>query len=174
MTSIEILTQKEKELVAVAASIASGCLPCTMHHIKAVRGAGATEAEVLRAIGIGLDVRDNATEIMAEAAQGNLNYEYPGRAQSGSMEQPIYHLVAMGASLACNSAVGLEYYLTTARAAGASTGQIQTAIGIARAIRKEAAEKADVGIGSLIEPMQDTAENAEKQKGSVPPPCSCS
>ena len=174
MSTIEILTQKEKELVAVAASIASGCVPCTMHHIKAVREAGASEAEVLGVTRIALDVRDNATEVMAEVAQGNLNYEYPGKVQSSSMEQPINDLVATGAALACNSVTGLEYYLATARAAGASTRQIQTAIGIARAIRKEAAEKADIRVGSLIESTNATAEKAEKQKESVPPPCGCS
>jgi AhpD family alkylhydroperoxidase len=173
MSTIEILTQKEKELVAVAASIASGCVPCTMHHIEAVREAGASEAEVLGATRIALDVRDNATEVMAEVAQGSLNYEYPGKAQSGSIKHPIDNLVALGAALACNSVAGLEYYLITARATGASTHQIQTAIGIARSIRKSAAEKADSRIGSLIEPTQGKAAHAQKQKESVPPPCGC-
>ena len=174
MSTVEILAQKEKELIAVAASIASGCMPCTMHHLKAVREAGASEAEVLGATSIALDVRDSATEVMAEVAQGNLNYEYPGKAQSGSLEQLIDNLVALGAALACNSVAGLDYYLATARMAGASSHQIQTSIGIARSIRKSAAEKADVGIRSLIEPIRGKAENAQKQKESVPPPCGCS
>ena len=170
MSTIEILTQKEKELIALAASIASGCVPCTMHHIKAVREAGAAEVEVLGATRVALDVRDNATEVMAEVAQGSLNYEYPGKAQSGSIKQPIDNLVALGAALACNSVAGLEYYSATTKAAGASTRQIQTAIGIARSIRKSAAEKADSRIGSLIEPTQVVVE---KQKESIQPPCSC-
>jgi AhpD family alkylhydroperoxidase len=70
MTTAETLTQKEKELVAIAASIASGCLPCTTYHIKAVPESGASEAEVLGATRIALYVRDNATEMMAEAPRG--------------------------------------------------------------------------------------------------------
>jgi len=140
-----------------------------MHHIKAVREAGASEAEALSATRIALDVRDNATEMMVEVAQENLNYEYPGKAQSGSLEKPVGHLVALGAALACNSVAGLEYYLATARASGASTRQIQTAIGIARSIRKSAAEKVDVRFESLIKQIQ---VKTEKQKESVPPPCS--
>ena len=174
MSTIEILTQKEKELVAVAASIASGCMPCTMHHLRAVREAGASEAEVLGAIRIALDVRDSATEVMAEVAQGNLNYEYPGKAQSGSLEQPIDNLVAMGAALACNSVAGLEYYSATNRGAGASDRQIQTALGIARSIRKSAAEKADAIVGSFMNPAQVKIAKKEQKKESVPPPCSCS
>ena len=198
MSTEKILTQKEKELIAVAASIASGCVPCTTHHIKSLRGAGASEAEMLSATRIALDVRDTATEMMAEIAQGNLNYEYPREAQSASMEQPIDDLVAIGAALACNSVAGLEYYWTKASAAGVSTYQFQTAIGIARSIIKEAAKKAEITSASLVEstpantdqqaggccqntdhsPFERSNENpavqAENRKESVPPPCSCS
>jgi alkylhydroperoxidase/carboxymuconolactone decarboxylase family protein YurZ len=87
--------------------------------------------------------------MMAEAAQGNLNYKYPIKAQSGSIKGPVDNLVAIGAAVACNSVAGVEYYLTTARAAGASTRQIQATIGIARAIKKEAAEKADFRIRNI-------------------------
>lgn len=193
MPTTKKLTQKEKELVAVAASIASGCLPCTVRHTKTVREAGASEAEVLGATRIALDVRDNATELMAEVAHGNLSYEYPGKAQFGSLEQQMNDLVAIGAALACNSVAGLEYYLAAAKLVGASTSQIQTAIGIAQAIREEAAEKADAVIGKLIElseqcpgsccqkannilikqPSENVTSNAEKQEQSLPPQCSC-
>ena len=68
MSTVEILSQKEKGLIALAASIASGCLPCTEHNLQSVRQAGATDAEVLGAIDIALGVRNNATNILAEAA----------------------------------------------------------------------------------------------------------
>ena len=174
MTTMETLSQKDKELVAVAASIASGCLSCTTYHIKALRESGASELEILGAIRIALDVRDNATEIMAEAAQGNLIYEYPGNKQSSSLKQPIHDLIAIGAALACNSVAGLEYYLTVARTTGTSTRQIKTSMGIAQAIRNEAAERADARIGSLIGLAQVMEENAEKHNESVLPPCHCS
>ena len=174
MSTAEILTQKEKELVAVAASISSGCVPCTMHHLKAAREAGASEAEVLGATRIALDVRDSATEVMAEVGQENLNYGYPGKAQSGSLEQPIDNLVALGAALACNSVAGLEYYSAVTRASCASSHQIQTAIGIARSIRKSAAEKADAIVGSFMKPSQVKIANTEQEKEAVPPSCGCS
>lgn len=152
MPTVEILTQKEKELVAVAASIASGCVPCTKHYLKSVRRAGASEAEVLSAIRIALDVRDYATEMMAEVAQGNLNYEYPGKAQSRSVEQLIDNLIAMGAALACNSVASLEYYWTKAEEAGASTHQMLAVIQTVRAIKREAVETTDRKIGGLLKP----------------------
>jgi AhpD family alkylhydroperoxidase len=151
MSTDKKLTQKEKELVAVAASIASGCLPCTTQHIKLARETGAADGEVLRSIYIALDVRDNATEIMAETALGNPVNEYPMRELSGSIGQPVDDLISMGAALACNSVAGLEYHMWKARMAGASPRQIQTVMGIARAIRKEAEEKTGAIIGNVIE-----------------------
>jgi AhpD family alkylhydroperoxidase len=164
MSTVENLSQKEKGLIAVAASIASGCMPCTEQNIKSVGEAGADQAEIREAIDTALGARNNATNIMAEAAQGIPTTEYPIKARSGSLEQPINELVWLGAALAADSVTGLEYYLTRARAAGASTRQIRTAIGIARAIRREAAEKADAIVGSHIEPT--LAEGAGT-------PCGC-
>jgi AhpD family alkylhydroperoxidase len=174
MSTIENLAEKEKELVVVAASIASGCVPCTMHHIKSAHKTGASEAEIFAAIRIALDVRDNATEVMGETAQGNQNKKYPIQTQSSSLEQRMEVLVSIAAALACNSVAGLEYHLATAAAAGVSTRQIQTTLGIARAIRKSAAEKADAVIGDLLEPIQVTAEPTDKQKECGGLSCSCS
>ena len=198
MFTMKELTQKEKELVAVAASIASGCLPCTTQHIKTARETGASEREVLRSIYIASDVRDNATEILTEAAQGNPVNVYPTRMQSNAMDQPIDDLISMGAAMASNSIAGLEFYLTKARAAGASTLQIQSVVGIARAIRKEAEEEADAIIKYQIEPIpveaddqpegyyqqavsgfskqinEDLTAITKEQQESDPPPCGCS
>jgi AhpD family alkylhydroperoxidase len=174
MPTVEIFTHKEKELVAVAASIASGCVPCTMHHTKAVRESGASEAEVLGAIRIALDVRDYATEMMAEAAHGNLQYAYPGKTQSGSVEQPIDNLIAMGAAIACNSVAGVEYYWTKAKEAGASTRQMLVVIRSVRGIKKEAVEKTDAMLDSLLDPNQSKAEIVDKQEESVLSSCCCS
>ncbi len=174
MSTVEILTQKEKELVAIAASIASGCVPCTMHHTKAVREAGASEAEVLSAIRIALDVRDYATEMMAETAHGNLHDAYPGKTQSGSVEQPIDQLIAMGAAFACNSVAGVEYYWAKAKEAGASTRQMLVVIGIVRGIRKSAVEKVDAMIGTLLDPTENKTETADTQEESVSSSSCCS
>ena len=198
MSSVEKLSQKEKSLIAAAASITSGCLPCTVHHLKSVRETGATEAEVLEAIDIALGVRKNATNIIAEAAQGNPNREYLMEEYVGPLKQPVIELVSIGAALACNYGDGLEGYLTRARAAGATTLQIKIAARIARAIRKEAEEKAEALFEYAIKPTgvktdeqpegccqqgdnrqrkqsdENGSTNAEKEKESNQPSCGCS
>lgn len=173
MSTVEKLTQKEIDLIAVAASIASGCLPCLLQHAKAVRDAGGSEVELLDATKIALDVRDNTTEIMAETLLGNHYYEYPRKTLSTSIKKPVDHLVALAAAHTCNSVAGMEYHLTEAKVAGTSMCRIQTALEISRAIRKEAIDITDVKFENLIGPIQGIIENTDKPKIPVPPPCVC-
>ena len=58
------LTAKEKELVNIGASVATGCKPCTDYHFKKVRQAGASDEEIKDAITYAMLVRDSAKEIM--------------------------------------------------------------------------------------------------------------
>ncbi len=51
------LSHKEKELVAVGASVAAGCIPCTRYHIEEVRATGATTDEITHAIEAALCVK---------------------------------------------------------------------------------------------------------------------
>ena len=137
------LTQKEKELVAIGASIAAGCQPCTTHHFEAVRQAGATESEIRQAVDAALGVRHSATEIMTGLAEMHLG-------TGGAVEEPrnssrllIGELVSIGAALAVNCVTNLETHLQAARQGGATERQIQTALGVARAIKKVAELKAE-------------------------------
>ena len=55
---------KDKELAAVGISVAAGCKPCTIYHVKEARQAGASDEEMKRVAAAALDVREGATEIM--------------------------------------------------------------------------------------------------------------
>ena len=50
------LDRKQKELMAVAATIAVRCIPCVAHHANNAVKAGATRDEVLEAATIGVEV----------------------------------------------------------------------------------------------------------------------
>ena len=63
----QALGEKDQELIAVGASVASGCLPCTKFHRRAAAGAGADEGEILQVVRDATAVRKAATEIMAKA-----------------------------------------------------------------------------------------------------------
>jgi AhpD family alkylhydroperoxidase len=154
MSTIDILGQKEKELIALAVSIAAGCQPCTAHHVKVANEVGATETEISAAIENALNVRISATKIMAEIAYANQSDKCVVEPQIGSLQQLINEVISIGASLACNSVNGLEYHLQRAKITGASDRQIQTALGIARAIKKEAEEKSEAVVEGSGKPAK--------------------
>jgi AhpD family alkylhydroperoxidase len=148
------LTRKEKELIAVGASIAAGCQPCTAHHFKAAREAGATEAEIRQTVDEALSVRDRATKIMARVAEKHLGNEAPLDEQQASSKPLMGALVSIGAALAVNCTTSLEAHLQAVRAAGATDRQIQTALGIARNIKKVAGEKVEAVAKVVAEPTE--------------------
>lgn len=51
------LSPRERELVAIGASIGSNCVPCVQFHIPAAKQAGLTDVQVQEAIKIADDVR---------------------------------------------------------------------------------------------------------------------
>lgn len=157
MSTNRILTQKEKELVAVGASIAAGCQSCTAHHFNAVRAAGATEAEIRQAVDNALCVRDSATRVMTGLAEKYLGTGQVTEEPCCSEKPLIGELVSIGAALGVNCTTNLKTHLQAARAAGATEQQIQTALGVARAVKKVAGEKVETA-AKVVRPTEMEAE----------------
>ena len=103
------LTVKERELVNVGASVATGCKPCTDYHFEKVRGAGATDAEIKRAITDAVAVRDSAREIMESHGLQHLGIVRAGEQEPHETSTTrIRELVAVGAAFAVNCTTNLE------------------------------------------------------------------
>ena len=171
MSTNGILTQKEKELVAIGASIAAGCQPCTKHHFQAVREAGATEAEIRQAVDAALCVRNSATKIMTGLAERHLGNGRMVVEPCCSSKSLIDELVSIGAALAVNCTTNLETHLQAAWAVGATDRQIQTALGVARAIKKIAEQKVVVAAETVAEPITPVEAEAP---GGCGDDCGCS
>jgi AhpD family alkylhydroperoxidase len=176
MSTNGILTHKEKELVAIGASIAAGCQPCTAHHFKAVRQAGATEAEIRQAVDAALCVRNSATKIMTGLAEKHLGNRRVVEEPCCSSKLLIGELVSVGAALAVNCSTNLETHLQAARTVGATDRQIQTALGVARAIKKVAEQKAEaittaVAKQQVVVAIETVAELAGPEEAKVPGGC---
>ena len=159
MSTNGILTQKEKELVAVGASIAAGCQPCTAHHFKAVREAGAAEAEIRQAVDDALCVRNSATRIMTGLAEKHLGNEPSAEESCCSSKPLIGELVSIGAALSVNCPTNLETHLKAARAMGATERQIQTALGMARSIKKVAGQKVEAATGTATAKEEESCDD---------------
>ncbi len=112
---------------------------------------GATEAEIRQAVDDALCVRNSATKIMTGLAEKHLGNEPPAEDSCGCDTKPLIgELVSIGAALAVNCATNLETHLQAARTAGATERQIQTALGVARAIKKVAGQKVEAVIDTAV------------------------
>ncbi len=74
------LDRKQKELMAVTASVATRCIPCLANHSNNAISAGATRNEVLEAAAIGVEfgggpsfvvVRDNLLDFLDETEKNS-------------------------------------------------------------------------------------------------------
>jgi alkylhydroperoxidase/carboxymuconolactone decarboxylase family protein YurZ len=143
MSQNEPLTAKQEALAGVAASIASGCRPCTRIWMQAARKQGACERSIRLAIDSGLAVREAATREMAdfaEAQQGAVpDVDDAFRAERTS----LIEVFSCAAATAAQTALGLERHIDSARGYGATTEQISVAVAIGRAIRKEAGKQVE-------------------------------
>jgi len=73
------LNDRERELVAIGASIASNCVPCIEHHIPEARKAGLADSQISEAIQIADVVRRVPARKVLQAARISLEQMPSGR-----------------------------------------------------------------------------------------------
>lgn len=66
------MTNKEKELIAIGASITAHCFPCLDYHLVEARKFGASEEEINDAVQVGIQVMNGSTEKMLEKIRTSL------------------------------------------------------------------------------------------------------
>ncbi len=166
-----MLSERDQELIAVGASIAAGCRPCTTYHFQAARLAGASEEQLRQALSDALCVRQNATEIMARLGAEQLGDARTMKEAGCETQSLLSELVAVAASYAVNCAVNLETHAAAARQQGATNGQLLTALKIADAIKNTAESKVQaaaakgLGRGAAAQTLGRGADSNE--------PCGC-
>jgi AhpD family alkylhydroperoxidase len=130
----------DKELVAIAVSIAAGCRPCTAHHLAAVRQAGATETAIESAVASAVCVRSSATEGMRRQAL-EIGPQPDG---CGCSAKSVWEeLAALGASLAVNCTENIDKHLAAARALGVAQGDVDVVFALVGKIRARAISHAE-------------------------------
>jgi len=138
------MTPNEKEQIAVAVSVAAGCEPCTQHHVVAARKAGSSDPELSQMVALALSVRERATRRMAAVAGEALGSpEVFPTCECGDPPTRLEALASAACALAANCAAGVEGFLGAALRAGATEREGEIALGIARQIKKVAAERAE-------------------------------
>jgi AhpD family alkylhydroperoxidase len=147
------ITSKEKELAAVGISIATGCKPCTDFHMKKVREAGASDAEIKQAISDALSVRRSAGSIMEAYGLAHVG----GRKSASDPEQAgttdrVHELVCIGAAFGVNCVSSLKAHLDAAQRVGISHEEIETIVKLSAFIKGKAAPHVEHLAESLKKP----------------------
>lgn len=147
------LEQRDKELVAIGASIGALCRPCIDHHIRAGRDAGLSDVELTRAVKTAQSTQRLAQQILFRHTD---NLVEPGAAQT---DVPVSvqpsprddELVALGACVGANSHPLLEGHIARVLEHGLITSQVRSAIKMAEIVQQNAAritaEKATTVLG---------------------------
>ena len=139
------LTLKEKELVYLGASVASGCKPCTTFHYEKAQQMGASADEIKTAISDALNVRESTSKIMEHHALKLIGINtHPHNGDSNGTADRVSVLVSIAASFAVNCTSSLKKYIAVARAIGISDAEIYSVVMRASVrVRGEAASHVD-------------------------------
>ena len=135
-------TTKEQELAAVGISVAVGCKPCTSHHVRAARNAGATDEEMKGAVSLALSVRANAGAAMESFFLTRLGEPRRTGSADGESEPPPTRqdaLVSVGVAVAVNDVSGVPRHMAAANAAGLTEDEVASIVKLARVIKGKGA-----------------------------------
>ena len=142
------ITRKEKELAAVAISIAAGCKPCTDYHMKSVREAGGSDNEIRQAVEDAVAVRNAATSIMSSYGRSHLGDTGLEDAAAIPRDRAA-ELVGLGAAFAVNCVSSLENYMRHADSAGVTGAEILEIAKLAKLIKERGASHVERPIQNL-------------------------
>jgi AhpD family alkylhydroperoxidase len=168
------LSAKEKELVAVGASVAAGCIPCTEYHLKEVRAAGATIEEITQALDAALCVKGSTRGIMEKVAYEALGV--PKEEQPSCCIGPtdrMKELVSIAAAVAVNCPTNFHKHVSAGRTVGVRDEEIQLVAGLAKMIRAKAMEKIDDAVKELSSPEAGCGPTVSAKSASQPQPAGC-
>jgi AhpD family alkylhydroperoxidase len=152
------LEQKDKELVAIGASIGALCRPCLEHHIPAARQAGLTGPDLARAVEVAEDTHRIAVTLLFRRGHELLHATgtpaaVPLQAEPASR---LHELVALGASIGANCHPLLGQHIAGALQQGLTASQVRSAIKMAQIVQQHAA---DITAGKAAAALQAAGLN---------------
>ncbi len=129
------LSAEQKELVAIGASVGTGCHPCLDYHLKAGAKADLAGNQLLAAVTSAERVTAEAAEQMTVHARGQLGVEAAAAATAVPLDE---ELASFGAALGANDLANIERHMLASVALGVSRAQLQEAIEVAEKVQQNA------------------------------------
>jgi len=132
------LSTAERELIALGISVAVGCKPCTVHHLREARETGVTDEEMNDAVAVALSVRNHAAELMERYFLARLGQRRRADRGTGPPPDPqsrLAVLVSVCVAHAVNCTTTLRRHSAMAVAAGIPGADLDTVLRLARHIK---------------------------------------
>jgi AhpD family alkylhydroperoxidase len=129
------LSEQEKELVGLGASVGAGCHPCVDHHLKAAKKADLDDDRLRTAITSAQLVAAQAADDLALHVQRQLDVDDLTPAAPAAIDM---ELAALGAAIGANDRTNIEGHMTAAAALGVTRSQLQQAIDVANSVQTNA------------------------------------
>jgi AhpD family alkylhydroperoxidase len=141
VSSEPVIDPKIKALIALGASVAAGCQPCTEFQVKAARESGACEQGIQFAVAAALAARQAATrgiDRWSERCQGaRPELDAAFRAD----KRLLAELISVASAICVQSVPDLVLHLAEASRLGATPEMLRAAVGIARSVHNAAMEQ---------------------------------
>jgi AhpD family alkylhydroperoxidase len=137
MNEKEILDQRDKHLVFLAASVGSGCRPCTKYHVNQSLGEGFSEDEIKKVLTLAISVRDTATRKF-EAFAFNGFSEADTKTETLVNADRSEIIICLAASYCINCNPVFQRYLTLARKTGIGEEAISEILRFSGAVSEKA------------------------------------
>lgn len=141
MSSEPVIDPKTKALIALGASVAAGCQPCTEFQVTAAREAGACERGVQVAVEAALAVRRAATGGMDRWSERCQGARPELDATFRANKELLAELVSVASAICVQSVPDLVLHLAGAARLGATPEMVRATVGIARSVHNAAMEQ---------------------------------
>ena len=161
------LSAQQKELVAIGASVGTGCHPCLNYHLKAGATASLAGDRLLAAVTSAERVTAEAAEHMSVHARRQLGVEATAAAAAAPLEE---ELASFGAALGANDLANIERHMLAAVALGVSRAQLQEAIEVAEKVQQNAMR---IHLHQAERLLERSAPAAAADQGEGEDECGC-
>jgi AhpD family alkylhydroperoxidase len=129
------LTDEQRELVAIGASVGAGCQPCVSHHLKAAAKAGVPAERLLAGVVNAELAAAESAERLADHARAQLGSEVKEPKTAPSLDEA---LASLGGALGSNDLANVKQQLRVCRHLGVTHAQLREAIELGRAVQENA------------------------------------
>jgi AhpD family alkylhydroperoxidase len=160
------LSDEQRELVAIGASIGAGCQPCVTYHLKAGAKAGVSAERLLAGVVNSELAAAEAAERLSDHARAQLGREVREPKVTVALDVA---LASLGGALGASDLANVERQLFTCLQFGITQSQLREAIELGRAVQENSTRMHHRAALDLLDRVSATHQPAEDAPSSDEP-----